>query len=311
METGSGGNSHGCLLNQLGGVEDSICQPTLELSGESPGYGKGVPSQTGGDNPCADITDMVPPTVSNGNRGTTAITRPTAPNTTNAQRQPTRHNTTSSRMDYLRSRFSKNLSKESSDLLLASWREKSSKTYDSLFGKWVSWCSERNSDPVSNDISEVANFLTELFHHGYQYRSLNAYRSAISLAHDKVDGLDVGQHPLISGLLKGAFNSRPPQPRYAVTWDVSIVTSYLDNLGSNEEMSLTDLTHKTAMLMALVRPCRSAELAHLDIRHKQYSPEGVTFMPTKLAKQSRPGKERASFFFHTTPNYASYKPLKH
>ena len=33
----------------------------------------------------------------------------------------------------------------------------------------------------------LVNFLADLFL-GYQYRSLNAYRSAISLVHDKVDG---------------------------------------------------------------------------------------------------------------------------
>ena len=39
-------------------------------------------------------------------------------------------------------------------LLLVSWRQKSSKMYDSLFGKWVSWCRGRDSDPVSCSISD-------------------------------------------------------------------------------------------------------------------------------------------------------------
>ena len=42
--------------------------------------------------------------------------------------------------------------------------------------------------PISGDVNEVVNFLAHLFEEGYQYRSLNAYRSAISSVHDKVDG---------------------------------------------------------------------------------------------------------------------------
>ena len=49
------------------------------------------------------------------------------------------------------------------------------------------------------------NFLTHLHKEGYQSRSLNAYRSAISSVHDTVDGMEVGKHPVISRLLKGAF----------------------------------------------------------------------------------------------------------
>ena len=70
----------------------------------------------------------------------------------------------------------KEISQESTELLLASWRQKSSRSYDSVFRKWISWWS---SDPVSGPVSEVVNFLAHLFKEGYQYRSLNAYRSAI------------------------------------------------------------------------------------------------------------------------------------
>ena len=74
-----------------------------------------------------------------------------------------------------RQRFqSKEISEEGTELLLASWRQKSSKSYDSLFGKWVDWCNQRHSDPVSGPINEVVNFVAHLFKEGYQYRSLNA-----------------------------------------------------------------------------------------------------------------------------------------
>ena len=39
-------------------------------------------------------------------------------------------------------------------------------------------------------------------------------------------------------LLKGAYNLRPPFPRYSSTWDVSLVVSFIDGLGVNDSLSL-------------------------------------------------------------------------
>ena len=51
------------------------------------------------------------------------------------------------------------------------------------------------------------------------------------------------------------------------------------------------------MLMALTRPSRSADLVGLNVEYMRYSTEGVTFTPTRLAKQSRQTKKIAEFFF--------------
>ena len=132
----------------------------------------------------------------------------------------------------------------------------------------------------------MVNFLAELFQQGYQYRSLNAYRSAISSVHEKIDGYEVGQHPLITRLIKGAFHERPPQPRYTATWDVATVTGYLDALGNNESMHISDLTHKTAMLFALTRPSWSADLVGLSVEKKR------VLLSYQLDLQSNPGNQK-------------------
>ena len=80
----------------------------------------------------------------------------------------------------------------------------------------------------------------------------------------------VGEHPLVSRVLKGAFHERPPQPRYSETWDVSIFTRYIDSLGPNSEITLSDLTHKLTMLLALTRPSRSADLANLNLQFNNH-----------------------------------------
>lgn len=68
-------------------------------------------------------------------------------------------------------------------------------------------------------------------------------------------------------------------------------------MGDNENLSLQDLSHKLAMLLALTRPTRSVNLANLDLKFRSWTQDGVTFKPAVLAKQSNQRKERADFYF--------------
>ena len=105
----------------------------------------------------------------------------------------------------------------------------------------------------------------------------------------------MGQHPLVSRLLKRAFNQRPPRPCYEVTWDVSIVLNYIESLGESDSQSLQILTWKLALILALTTPSRSADLIMLDLQYCRHTPEGVVFQEAGLAKQLRQGKPRAEF----------------
>ena len=192
------------------------------------------------------------------------------------------------------------------ELMLNSWR---TKTNDSLFRKWHCWCDQQCFDPVSGPTTSVVNFLASLHKEGYQYNSVNAYRSAISSVHEKVDGNDVGKHPLVVWMLKGIYHDRPPLPRYTCTWNVQTVLNYQDSLGDNDTLSLKQLTWKVTMLLALTRPSQSTDLSLLDIAARQYTPNGVTFLPSCLAKQSRQGKPISEFFFSTFPTNSRLCPV--
>ena len=136
------------------------------------------------------------------------------------------------RMAHLWRTFSsQSLSLNASELMLCSWRSKTNQSYNSLCSKWVDWCQPRNRNPFEGPVSDVVNFLAELYSQGYQYRSLNSYRSAISSIHIKVEGHPVGEHPLVSRILKGAYNSRPPLPRYNTFWDVDLVLQHIKGWG--------------------------------------------------------------------------------
>jgi len=152
---------------------------------------------------------------------------------------------------------SSSLSEEATKLLLQSWRSNPT-TQNSK--KWAVRCAETGRNPVSGPASDVANFLAELFEEGYQTSSLNSFRSAISSAHDHIDGVSIGKHPLICQVLKGTFNARPPLLRYTATWDAQMVLQYLEGIGPSTSLSLKFLTFKLAMLLALTRPSCSADL---------------------------------------------------
>ena len=128
--------------------------------------------------------------------------------------------------------------------------------------------------------------------------------------HEKVDGHNVGQHPLISRLLKGIFHDRPPLPRYTNTWNVQTVLNYLEGLGENQFLSLKVLTWKLTMLLALTRPSRSADLSQLDLGRKTYKPDGVCFYPNALAKQSRQGSQIAFLRTLRCVLYWLLRPMK-
>ena len=133
----------------------------------------------------------------------------------------------------------------------------------------------------------MVNFLANLYQEGYQYRSLNSYRSIISSVHERVDGYTVGQHLLVTRLMKEVFNDRPPLRRYTSTWNVQTVLLHIFSWGGNDSLSLKQLSWKTTMLLALTHPSRSADLSQLNLSGKRDKPDGVTFIPHSLAKQSR------------------------
>ena len=64
------------------------------------------------------------------------------------------------------------------------------------------------------------------------------------------------------------------------------------------------------MLLALTRPSRAVDLSRLDLSRRRFLPEGVTFSPAVLAKQSRQDKQLAEFFFPAFPHNTLLCPVE-
>ena len=149
------------------------------------------------------------------------------------------------------------VSEQAAELLAAT-------AYQSGWQRWYSWCNSRETDPIHCGVQPFLDFLTDLFQAGLQYCSIDVIRSSISTTHVPLEGAPIGQHPLVTQLLRGVYNSRPPMPRYTWTWDVDLVVRHLRGLGNNTDLSLKRLSGKLVLLMALTLASRTSELQALD-----------------------------------------------
>ena len=140
------------------------------------------------------------------------------------------------------------------------------------------------------------DFLALQFHEGKEYRTVNVYRSALSAVLPLIDGHKVGPHPLICQLLKGVFQLRPPQPRYATTWQVSKVVHYISSSGSNSHLPTKLLSYKLVGLLALTAPDRA-----FRERFRYFHPEEVQFKLPELTKTARQGQDPKSCFHASFP----------
>ena len=108
-----------------------------------------------------------------------------------------------------------------------------------------------------------------------------------------VEGIAVGQHQDIIRLLKGVFNTRPPQKRLMPEWDLGKV---LDLLASPvfepmSKISLKYLTLKSVFLAAIstFRRCGDLQALRIDKGFMNILPEGIIFIREGISKQDRPG----------------------
>ena len=110
---------------------------------------------------------------------------------------------------------------------MAAWRAGTQKDYTSRFKLYNSWCLSRKIDPYCATIIQIADFVAHLYQKGLLYRTINVYRSMLSAVLPCIDSHKVGQHPHVIQVLKGVFNSRPPQVKLVPEWNLPDVLDAL------------------------------------------------------------------------------------
>ena len=178
------------------------------------------------------------------------------------------------------------VSERSSKLIMAGWSTDTNTAYQSAWKRWCGWCAERKIDPLSCGVQPFLDILADLFEQGLQHQTINLIHSATSMTHQQVEGISIGQHLLVTRLIKGVHNLRLPKPpRYTVTWDVDIALRHFRALGDNDCLSLRALSRKLELLMALMDASRTSGLQALNLCFRRFRPEGVYFTLAVLTKK--------------------------
>lgn len=192
-----------------------------------------------------------------------------------------------------RSFQNKGFSKDTKKLMAASWRAGTRKDYQVKFHKFHSWCSQREINPYSATLNDCIEFLTSLYNAGLKYRTIAGYRSMLSVLLPQVDKFPIGQHPDVIRLLKGVFNTRPPEIRLVPEWDLKQVLDSLCEAPFEPMLkaSLKYITWKSVFLTAIstFRRCSDIQALRTDEGFMSILPEGIVFIRQGIPKQGRPG----------------------
>ena len=151
------------------------------------------------------------------------------------------------------------------------------------------WNLRRGSNPLSGDLGSILDFLAHLLSIGKAYSTINIARSMLSTTLGPVEGFAIGSHPLVVRFMKGCYNRNPPKPRYNSTWDPELVLNFIKSLGSDESLSLSDLSSKLACLVALTTLLRVSDLAGIDYETINIDPPDASFSLSRPMKAQHSG----------------------
>ena len=242
LETRSLSSAFRCIFNELE-RHSGVCLSALCSDRALSTAGKDTECETASSGgPSVASTDLVPTITTSVHRSSSVIPNITQTGDERQSVSPSGQPTTGW-METIRQRYdTADISEATRNLLLAAWRKNTTSTYASAWSKWVGWCDRRQVNPLSAPLSLILEFLKDQFEEGKAYRSLNVFRSALSALLLEIDSFKVGSHPLVSQLLKGAFNLKPPKPRYSHTWSVGKVLDFIKSLGPNKDLDIKVLS---------------------------------------------------------------------
>ena len=185
--------------------------------------------------------------------------------------------------------LSRQLPEDIVSFLLKSCAESTWKDYSCYIRQWNLFCNEINVDLVCPSLWNVLGFLYNLYAKNVGYSVINTARSALSRFVNKIDGYEIGKHPVINRFIKAVFRSRPPKARYDSVWDANKVLKVFREWPVNSELSLKQFSMKSVSLIALCTGQRCQTLAKIKL-------EGVVknlhleIRVSSLVKTSAPGR---------------------
>ena len=168
------------------------------------------------------------------------------------------------------------------------WRASTKQLYTTYLKKWAVFCVSHGVSLLQPKLPEACRFLRLLAEGGLGYGAVNAARSALSAILGDFEGRPFGKHPIVCWLVKGVYERKPPQPRYASFWDVNKVLDMFKTWGRNPQLSLKKLTLKLVLLLLLVTSQRGQTIHLLNLDGLELH-ETAVFKLQRLLKHNRLG----------------------
>ena len=114
---------------------------------------------------------------------------------------------------FMASLTEENISSESVDIILKSWRPATARRYSTFIKQWKVFCHEKQINQISPPLTEAIEFLTKIYKSGVGFSSVATARSALSSLLICENGLTFGKKDVVKRFMKGILNLRPVIPK--------------------------------------------------------------------------------------------------
>ena len=196
----------------------------------------------------------------------------------------------------------KGFSESTIKIILGSWRDGTKSQYHSFTKKWFEFCDHHQCDYISPPLPFAIDFLAELFNAGLSYSSINTARSMLSsLICLENAHVAFGQIPTVKRFMKGVFELRPSFPKYTTAWSISTVFTFIRK-SPLSDITLKDLSYRTAFLLALLIGQRCRTLSKLSIGNISSSGDKIAFVISEKLKHTRVNSHQKPLEFLYYPN---------
>lgn len=172
--------------------------------------------------------------------------------------------------------------------MMASLSQNTLTQYNGTYKVWWQFCLINKISPYKGSLSSIILFLTEQFHKGIAYSSLNSHRSALSL----LVGSNLTNDEQVKRLLKGAYRLKPAAPKYSSTWDPQVVLNFIANWVPNRSLTIEKITLKLVTLLALCTAHRVQTFSLIKTDNIKIGPSTIEIGISDAIKTSAVGREQ-------------------
>ena len=185
-------------------------------------------------------------------------------------------------------------------IIVQSWRTSTQKHYQTYHQRWQELSHSRGLNPFSASIENGLEFLYHQYENGLSHSRINTARSALSTVIFLPDGGSFGNHPFVSHLLKGVYESRASLPHYK-DYGMFLLFYVISKCCLHLGNQTLKTSHTKLLLVALLSGQHCRTVHALTINGMRITNDTVHFEIAKLMKTSKPGKHQGHLELKSYP----------